>query len=205
MKQLRSNLTEQQKRRQRGFSMVEVIIAAVIMTIGLLALLAMFATALANTQFSQEDLIARQKAREGLEAIFSARDDGSIPFAQIDNVCNIPPPPAVATGIFKCGWDNLVRLDPDTNEVLGVAPPSLLAEGTIPDYVLAPDNTGALTVHVPLTNFQRQIAFSSYITPTGPNAGTADPNLRKVTVTVRYFRNGHEVDYAVNGYISAFN
>jgi hypothetical protein len=156
----------------------------------------MFASALAATQYSQQDLIARQKAREGLEAIFSARDDGKIGFAQIDNVCTVG-----ATGIFKCGWDNLIRLDSDTDQILGVGTGPFIEGGTT-DYVLTPDNTGALTIKVPLTYFQRQIVIGPY---TNPNTGAIDPNLKKIAVTVRYTRNGRPVDYTVNGYISAFN
>ena len=196
MKQTKNNLTENRKRRQKGFSLIEALIAAVMMAIGLLALLAMFATALAATQYSQQDLIARQKAREGLEAIFSARDDGSITFAQINNSCAVG-----STGIFKCGWDNLIRVDPDSNQILGTdTGPS--AEGTTTDYMLVPDSTGALNTTVPLTNFQRQIVITPY---TNPSTGLNDSNLRRVQVTVRYLRNGHPVDYSVYGYVSAFN
>jgi len=196
MNQRKNNVAKRRKSNQKGFTLVEVLIAAVIMAIGLLALLAMFATALAATQFSQEDLVARQKAREGLEAIFSARDDGKIGYAQIDNSCAVG-----TTGIFKCGWDNLIRVDSDTDQILGVDT-GPFAEGTTLDYMLTPNNTGALTIQVPLTNFQRRIIIGPY---TNPNTGNTDPNLKKVQVTVRYVRNGHPVDYSVYGYVSAFN
>jgi len=196
MKLTKNNFAKRRKGTQQGFTLIEVLIAAVIMTIGLLALLSMFATALAATQFSQQDLIARQKAREGLEAIFSARDDGKIGYAQIDNSCAVG-----STGIFKCGWDNLIRVDPDTDQILGVDT-GPFAEGTTLDYMLMPDNTGALTVQFTLTNFQRQIIIGPY---TNPTTGNPDPNLKKVQVTVRYLRNGRPVDYSVYGYISAFN
>src|SRR5260370_23703969 len=138
MKTIKNNLTEQPK-RQKGFARVESLIAAVILAVGLLALLAMFTTALSATQYAQQDLIARQKAREGLEAIFSARDDGKIGFAQIDNSCTVG-----ATGIFKCGWDNLIHVESVTAQTLGVDT-GPFAEGPTPAYMQVPDGPAALT------------------------------------------------------------
>ena len=60
--------------------------AIVILGVGLLALMALFGKALATVQFSEEDQIAKQKARETLEAIYTARNDTSITFDQILNM-----------------------------------------------------------------------------------------------------------------------
>jgi prepilin-type N-terminal cleavage/methylation domain-containing protein len=79
---------------QRGFSLVEVMIAIAIMTISLVALIAVFGTAIGSTKSAQEDLIARQKALEAMESIYTARNTQQIVFAQI---ANFP------TGIFTAG------------------------------------------------------------------------------------------------------
>lgn len=190
-------------RSQDGFTLIEVMIAMVILMVGLLSLLAMFAGAIATTQFSQQELIAKQKAREALESVYSARNDSRVAFAQIDNNCG----PTAGTGIFACGWDNLVRLAPAGTGILGANAPGF-AEGVCTpttgigcDFLLAPAANGQLTVQVPLTNFLRQIQIAPYIDPvTGPN-----PNLKKITVTVRVTNNGIPRDYVVSGYISAYN
>jgi len=54
------------RRKSRGFSLVEVLIAMVVLTVGLLAVIASFATAIAATQSAQEDLIARHKALDAI-------------------------------------------------------------------------------------------------------------------------------------------
>ncbi len=49
---------------RRGFTLLETLIAIVVMSVGIIGLLAVFATAVATTQNAQENLIARQKALE---------------------------------------------------------------------------------------------------------------------------------------------
>ena len=58
--------------KQRGFTLIEAMVAAVVLATGLLSVLSLFAYSLSNLQLSQEDLIARAKAKEGWKA-FSAR------------------------------------------------------------------------------------------------------------------------------------
>src|SRR5216683_2946596 len=63
------------KHPQRGFSLLETLIAIVVLMIGLLAVLATFALSIGNTTSVQNDSIARQKAGEAIESIYSARAD----------------------------------------------------------------------------------------------------------------------------------
>ena len=68
---------------QRGFTLIETMIAIAILTIGIVSLLAVFGTAVAATQNAQENLIARQKALETMESIYTARNTQQIFFSQI--------------------------------------------------------------------------------------------------------------------------
>ena len=65
---------------------VEVMIATVVMTIGMLAVMASFATAIIATASAQEDLIARHKALDAMESIYTARNSQQLPFSSIQNV-----------------------------------------------------------------------------------------------------------------------
>src|SRR5207253_10522109 len=71
--------------QQRGFALLETLIAIVVLMIGLLAVLASFALAVGNTASVQNDSIARQKAAEALESIFTARQTNEITFDNIQN------------------------------------------------------------------------------------------------------------------------
>jgi Tfp pilus assembly protein PilV len=64
--------------RQTGFGLIEAMISSVILIIGLAALAGLFAQSLTFLQYTREDLIAKQKAREALEAVYTARNDGTI-------------------------------------------------------------------------------------------------------------------------------
>ena len=66
--------------RQEGFTLLEVMIAIVVLTIGLVAILASFAMAVGTTGLVQQDEIARQKATEAFESIFTARATNQITY-----------------------------------------------------------------------------------------------------------------------------
>src|SRR5215475_2816661 len=135
-----STATARQK-REDGFTLIEVMIAIVVMSVGILAVLASFATAVAATQSAQEDLIARQKALEAMESIYTARNSQQIPFASVANVAD--------GGIFlsnaqtmKCaGPDGLVNTQDDVNctTQFGVVCPDNGAE-----CMVIPGNDGIL-------------------------------------------------------------
>jgi len=119
------------KNRCHGFSLLEVLIAMSVLSIGLLALLGLFTVAVGSVQHAQEDLIAKQKAREVLEGVYTARNDSSVSFDQIQNVSN--------GGIFEDGFQGMETAGPD-----GVV-------GTGDDGSIETING------VAMTNFQRKI------------------------------------------------
>ena len=191
------------KSNQRGFTLIEVMIAIAITTVGLLGLLATFGTAIKATSSAQEDLIARHKALDALESIYTARNSQQIPFASIDNTVN--------GGIFKSGAQPLLCAGPDglvgtgddvacTNPNTGAACPGgvecLVLPG--PDGVLgtADDLTYSLS------NFTRTITFNPVLLPTG----AVNTNLIAVTIAVTYTKDGWPATtYTVNSLISSYH
>src|ERR1700729_375914 len=99
---------ERKHAAQGGFTLLETMIAILVMTIGLLALIASFATAISATASSQEDLIARHKALDAMESIYTARNSQQIPFASINNIANGGVFVGGATALKCAGPDGLV-------------------------------------------------------------------------------------------------
>lgn len=192
----RNSNRRNQERCCDGFTLIEVMIASVILVVGLLALMALFAKALTAVQSSQDSQIARQKARETLESIYAARNDGSITYDQIQNDPN---------GIFVAGFQKLYL--PGDNGI-----PGTKSDTTTLDRVILPGKDGVVQtdpnspnpagddVLVPLSNFQRQILISSVKDANNvPN-----PFMRKITVTVRVNPgSSSQRDYETTGYIAS--
>ncbi len=188
---------------EAGFSLVEVMIAIAVMSVGLLAVVGSIATAVANTQAAQEDLIARHKALEALESIYTARNSQQVAFTAINNTGN--------GGIFLSGAQPLLCAGPDglvgtTDDVVcttsgGVTCPNAGVECWVlpgPDGVLG--NADDITYS--LANFTRTITISQ----TFLNTGTVNDNMMAVSVSVSYTKDGLPArTYTVNGLISRYN
>ncbi|MCU1221566.1 MAG: hypothetical protein JWM08_1786 [Candidatus Angelobacter sp.] len=185
-----------QARKEQGFTLMEAMVAAIVLATGLLSVLSLFAYSLSNLQMSQEDLIARTKAKEGLESVFSARDSSQIAFSQINN--------KASGGIFlddfapiydPPGADGIANTDDDSNS----------ANSQL-DAIVLPGPDGVLgtldDIRQPLTNFQRRITLSPvFLTGTT----TVNNNLRLITVTVKYTVPQFGTrQYQVNAYISKY-
>jgi len=65
-------------RTQRGVALIEVMIAMVVLTIGFMGVLMSFANAIEATEWAQEDLIARHKALDAMESVYTARNSLSL-------------------------------------------------------------------------------------------------------------------------------
>src|SRR5438477_4801757 len=118
--------------QQQGFALLETLIAIVVLMIGLLAVLATFALAVGNTSSTQNDAIARQKAAEAVESIYTARQTSQLTFDKIQNVGS-------GGGIFTSGFTPMTDPGPDgldgTGDDVTAAPIRLPgATGTILNY-----------------------------------------------------------------------
>jgi type II secretory pathway pseudopilin PulG len=184
---------------ESGFTMMEVLISMVVLTIGLVSMLAMFSVALAATNNAQEDIVAKQIAQATLESIFTSRNTAQITFAQIQNVAS--------GGIFLDGPQTIKDPGPDGLDGTGddvVANPSCPGPSTCLQLAGKDGVLGtADDVWLPLNNYQRTIAITPVFLPNG----ALDDTLRQITVTVTYqttqFKSMQK-QYAVGAYVSSF-
>jgi prepilin-type N-terminal cleavage/methylation domain-containing protein len=201
----KTNSVRQQRRAQGGFSLLEVMIAMIVMTIGLLAVLMSFATAVSATEWAQEDLIARHKALDALESIYTACNSQQFPFASINSVAN--------GGIFLSGPLPLLCAGPDglvgtADDVSCTAPDTGAACPGGVECLVLPGPDGILgtpdDIAYGLTNFTRTIAFAPVLLP----SGLTNTNLISVTVTITYTKPGRywlSRTYTVAGLISSYH
>jgi len=180
-------------KREQGFTMIEVMISMAVLTIGLVSLLGVFGLAMAATQTSQQDMIAKQLANEALESIVTARNTSQIQWDLVQNV-------GTGNGIFLTGFQpiNLAGAD----GIVGtaddaVAGPQVLTEpGPDGIYGTADD------VQLPLSNYQRQVTISAVLDANG----NVVASLRAINVTIQYTtpRLGTSKTYVLSSFLSQF-
>ncbi|MEY2412887.1 MAG: hypothetical protein QOD84_1493 [Acidobacteriaceae bacterium] len=179
-------------RKERGFTLVEVMVSMVILTVGLLSLLGVFGLTMAATQTSQQDSIAKQLAQDAIESIYTARDTANLQWAQIENA-------GATGGIFVAGLQPINQAGPDA--VIGTADDS----GAPPQIFTLPGPDGIVgtsdDITLPLTNFKRSIAIADVLA-----GGSPVSNLRTITVTVQYTTPKLAVpkQFILSGYISQY-
>ena len=189
-----------------GFTLLEVMIAIVVMTIGLLAVIASFATAIAATSSAQEDLIARHKALDAMESIYTARNSQQLLFASINNIAN--------GGVFVGGATQLLCAGPDglvgtADDVACTAPDTGAACPGGVECLVLPGADGVLgtadDITQSLSNFTRTITFGQVQLPASQGGGV-NPNLIAVAVTISYIKPGWPArTYTVNSLISSYH
>ena len=176
--------------RAAGFTLLETMIALIVLAVGVLGLAAMLADALSYMAASQDDFIAQQKAEEAVESIFTAKYNGNITWNQVANYSSVSAP----LGLFLTGPQPLLQPGPDG--LVG----SVNDTGATPDYIIYPGPDGKLgtadDVQLPLSNFTRTITITNFAT---------DANLRTINVQVNYNNGRINRTYSLTTLISAFD
>jgi type II secretory pathway pseudopilin PulG len=193
-----SNRRTQRAGGDAGFSLIETVIAMGILATGLLSLAGVFALGLGHLAGSSAALAAREKAREAVESVHTARDTKTIQWCQIRNVGAATNCADGSGGVFIAdatplrlpGPDGLVNTSDDLTEIESVR----LAG---PDNYLGTDDD----VLQPLQSYTRQITISDIEMANG----SPNPNLRRLTVTVTYQVGGSQRRYVLTTFISAIS
>ena len=121
---------------ETGFSLIETMIAMTILATGLLSMAGVFIMGLSQLAGSSASLIAREKAREAIESVHTARDIRTLQWCRIRNVgtptgCLDGAVGAFVTGaqpLRTPGLDGLVNTadDGDIEVALGPGPDGIL-------------------------------------------------------------------------------
>jgi prepilin-type N-terminal cleavage/methylation domain-containing protein len=198
----RSALPRERRTAEGGFSLVEVLISMAVLTVGMVSLLGVFGLAMAATETSQQDMIAKQLANESYESIVTASNSTQISWDDINNVgsSNCPVTGASSCGIFLTGTQPINNAGVDG--IYGTADDASAGGQTLQDP--GPDGV-FLTVDdtfIPLTNYQRSIVIS----PLYDANSNLITNLRSVTITMQYTtpQSKQQKTYILNSYISEF-
>ena len=170
-----------------GFTLVEALIAMGILTVGMLGLAQAMYLGMQHMSTSSASLVAREKAREAVESVHTARDTRTITWAQVRNVS--------AGGVFLDGEQDLHAAGADglINTADDAAAGVEMRRDPGPNGVLG-DGDDIVT---PLTGFRRQVQINELV--------PANPDLRELVITIFYTVGRQQRTYVLRTYVSAFS
>lgn len=174
-------------RRTAGFSLFELLIAGLIFCLGLLALAYAYGQGISFVMSASQETIARQKAREAMESVFTAVNTQHLNFGYLCNQSQ------GSNCIFVDGWTPLDQAGLD-----GI-------EGTVDDAsagvqtVVNPGPDGLLgtadDVTTPLNQFKRQIQITDLST-----------TLKQVQISIQFTTTRNTArTIELTTYVSAYN
>lgn len=176
--------------RADGFSLIEVMVAMLVLTVGLLSLVGVAAVGVQRVGQSSPMLIAREKAREAIESVHTARDTGELAWSRIRNIPD--------GGIFLSGPQSLRVSGADGLINTG-------DDGAIETIRTAgPDNIlgNADDVITTLFDYTREIRITNL---NYDGTATINPSLRQIEVIVRYRTDAIWRTYTITTYISSYS
>jgi prepilin-type N-terminal cleavage/methylation domain-containing protein len=168
-----------------GFTLIETMVAMFVLMVGLLGLAQVFALGMRQMATSTYDAIAREKAREAIESVHTARDTRTITWSQIKNVAN--------GGVFLDGEQPLKQAGADGLMNTADDSSAALEEELLP----GPDGILGTTddIHQALSGFRRTITITDI---------TGEPSLRQLRVTIRYTVGATSRTYVLTTYVSSY-
>ena len=177
---------------QSGFTLLEAMIAIVILSFGILSLAAVYAQGRQVASLTQMDYIAEKKAEEAVETIFAARDSKLLLWTNIRNVTGSG---GTNDGVFLVGAQPILAAGPDG--LFGTADddtanPDVVITGPGPDKILGTSDDIVMS----LKNMTRTIAIADV---------TGETGLRQVTITMTYTTGRMSRQYTLVSFISQFS
>jgi len=186
---------------EAGFSLLEVLVSMLLLVVALTGMAQVFLLGTVHALGSSPNLLAREKAREAIESVHTARDTRTITWAQIRNetprMCAGVAQPAGwnnAGGVFidgaqpgglhQAGVDGLINTAGDDEEPL--------------ESVLHPGADGLLNTADDRREFLSQFTREIWICD-------RSNSLREIQVSVRYVVGGITRTYRLTTYISNYS
>ena len=175
-------------RKQKGFTLLETMIAMAILSFGVLSLASFYTQGLRSSNQVQMQYIANQKAQQALETIFTSRDTQLLSFTQINNVSKggvflDGPQPLLATGP-----DGLVgTADDDTNN------PDVIVTGPGKDGILGTSDDTFIPLNPWMTRTIAIAPVNNY------------SNMVQITITINYNYQGQVGQVQIVSYLSSYS